>query len=508
MVRPLTPGPSPPEGRGGVTGTMGARMTDEPTPPPIEDGSPEWRKPPGIEQTAVEGVYPRTEVPIPPRPRNPIGWLVSGAMILFLVFGAVAGYVDQPAEETAQTALQNSLKFSVSLDPSGTPALKKAIVQMRNDGLKDVLEKASKRAQESEEAARIAVVAARELNEDAPQEAIEKLSASYDELSQVMSRIYGGEQSAEDVDALVAIESNEFAVELAKTQAQEKMGREVDRSQFVDKGLVLRFGLVMLGGLGAIVGGVICLIAFVAHSSGGKIVPVGFGELHKSDGDRHIARFALCLFVFFGVGLAGKSLYELPAFAGVSELWFQVAVQAVALVVVVALLRLPMLDRSDSLNGIVGEKRPFWKLVRTGVFGYLCTVPLLFVAVLVMTQLIKFLPDPTHPINEDIAVATSLDWLAIALLATLFAPLFEELSFRGLMFPALMTQIRKPWVAMLLCGLVFAAIHPQGPLMWPALATTGAAAAALRYYTGSLVPSIVLHMVHNALILAVTSVMG
>ena len=37
-----------------------------------------------------------------------------------------------------------------------------------------------------------------------------------------------------------------------------------------------------------------------------------------------------------------------------------------------------------------------------------------------------------------------------------------------------------------------------------ALATTGAAAAALRYYTGSLVPAIVLHMVHNGAIMLTT----
>jgi membrane protease YdiL (CAAX protease family) len=165
-----------------------------------------------------------------------------------------------------------------------------------------------------------------------------------------------------------------------------------------------------------------------------------------------------------------------------------------------------VLERADSVSEVVSEKRPVWKLVAFGAYGYLCTVPLLVVAIGLILFLSRILPEPTHPIGQEMASAGTLDWIGIALAAAVLAPLVEELAFRGLLFPALTTRMR-PGVAMLVCGLVFASIHPQGPLAWPALATTGAAAAALRHYTGSLVPSIVLHMVHNGVIVAVSLLM-
>ncbi len=468
-------------------------MTDEPIPPPMEDGADSWVEPPPLERE---------------RPRNPIGWIVSGALLLLLMFSAVAGYIDQPVGKGDQTALQNSLRYSVSLVGGANPAVKKVVSQWRIDGLKEVLKESTEKSSDSAEAARVAVVAARELETDPPEGAIKKLADSEGKVSQAMARIYSGEPSAKDVDAFVAMESDEYAVRLAKVQAQEMVGRDVDRGAIVDTSLLPKFMVFMFGGLGILVAGVVCLIAFFVLRSSGRIVPVGFGGLEKSDGDRLMSRFALCFFVLLGFGLAGEELYKLPAFDRVSELWFDSVFQIATFLFIVAMLRIQLLDRSDSFGRVVGEKKPFWKLVRAGAFGYLCAVPLLLVAVRVMTGLLEYLPDPTHPINEDIAVATRLDWVALALMAAVLAPLIEELAFRGLLFPALATQIRKPWVAMLACGFVFAAIHPQGPLMWPALATVGATAAALRYYTGSLIPSIVLHAIHNALILLISSING
>jgi membrane protease YdiL (CAAX protease family) len=494
---------------------MGARMTDEPTPQPIEDGTPGLSEPIAAEQATAFVEEQSAAVPDPLRQRNPFGWLVSGLLILLFVVGAVAGYVNQPIGETPQTALQSSLRFSVSLDSSFLPAMRKTIEKSRDDGLREVLKESTEKAPESDEAARIAVVAARELKAEPPNAAVDRLAKSDDELSRVMARVYGDEgPSAAELWRLRATESEtqsvneEFAVILAKVQASEMAGEPSDRELVVDKSLFAKLAVVTLGGLGTLVAGAVCLIAFLALNSSGKIVPVGFGRFEKSDGDRYAGRFAMYLFAFLGIGYLGGRLSELPAFDGVSDVWFSLCVLIASLFVVVLLLRVPLMERTDSFASVVGERRPFWKLVRTGAFGYLCTVPLLLVAIMLLAGLSRYLPAPTHPVSEDIAVATSLDWLAIALMAACLAPLIEELAFRGLLFPALATQIRKPWVAMIACGLVFASIHPQGPLAWPALATTGAAAAALRYYTGSLVPSIVLHMIHNALILVIASLIG
>jgi membrane protease YdiL (CAAX protease family) len=96
--------------------------------------------------------------------------------------------------------------------------------------------------------------------------------------------------------------------------------------------------------------------------------------------------------------------------------------------------------------------------------------------------------------------------LATYLLAAVLAPFLEELTFRGLLFPALKRHM--PWVAAAaVSGLTFAAIHPQGPLLWVSLGTLGVAGAVSAQYTGSLVPAMVMHALNNASVLTLSLVL-
>lgn len=465
-------------------GTMQSEMTEEPTPPPVVD--PE----------AGEFVdYPREPV-VPVKPRNPIGWIVSGVLLLLSIVNAVAGYIDQPVEKKSQATLQQELKTSVSIASS---PLSSAI---SDDSVEDVLKKASEEAGESEEAARIAIVAARELDADLPKDALAKLARGKEKSSRAMSDVYDGDATEADVDALEALDSDEYAVKLAKVQAREAVGRPSGRSQVVDSALLGKMTAFGVLAFGAFAGGLVCVVVFL--TSRHKWQPVGFGVLDKSDGDRYMFRFAGYMIGFALIGLGVVGLGELRPLDQIGDVWMTVIAMTLTLLFVAVFMGVPIMGRIDSVRGVVAKREPFWRLVGVGAFGYLCTIPFLLVAVAFIALMSKFLPSPDHPINEEIAKMAGFDWLALLLVAAVLAPLIEELAFRGLLFPALGTQIKKPWVAIVVCGLIFAAIHPQGPLAWPALATTGAAAAALRYYTGSLVPSIVLHMVHNGAIMLTT----
>lgn len=93
---------------------------------------------------------------------------------------------------------------------------------------------------------------------------------------------------------------------------------------------------------------------------------------------------------------------------------------------------------------------------------------------------------------------------AVALLVCVIAPFCEEFVFRGYFFGAL-SNWRGPWVAALLTGLVFGAIHagsaPVGQLV--PLAFFGFVLCLLRWRTGSLWPGIALHSINNGLALGV-----
>ncbi len=87
--------------------------------------------------------------------------------------------------------------------------------------------------------------------------------------------------------------------------------------------------------------------------------------------------------------------------------------------------------------------------------------------------------------------------LASALLVGgLFAPLVEEVVFRGFLFAGLLNVV-SPVAAVLGSAALFGALHLQ-PFAFPVLFLLGVLLATLYYRTGSLWPSILFHFFINA----------
>jgi membrane protease YdiL (CAAX protease family) len=85
----------------------------------------------------------------------------------------------------------------------------------------------------------------------------------------------------------------------------------------------------------------------------------------------------------------------------------------------------------------------------------------------------------------------------IGVLVVGVAPAVEEFFFRGFFYGALRTQFPF-WVAALIDGLVFGAVHaPTGIEAVPPLIALGFAFCLLYEATGSIVPGIVLHTLNN-----------
>lgn len=81
------------------------------------------------------------------------------------------------------------------------------------------------------------------------------------------------------------------------------------------------------------------------------------------------------------------------------------------------------------------------------------------------------------------------------------APIVEEISFRGYLFPAL-TRWRGPWIGALctavLFGLAHSAVYP--PQLLPLMAVFGFGACLLYWFTRSLLPCVALHAMNNSLV--------
>jgi len=89
----------------------------------------------------------------------------------------------------------------------------------------------------------------------------------------------------------------------------------------------------------------------------------------------------------------------------------------------------------------------------------------------------------------------------VALGVAIAAPIVEEITFRGYLFPAL-ARWKGPWIGALACAIVFGLAHcaVYPPELLPMMAVFGFVACMLFWFTGSLLPCIALHAMNNALV--------
>ncbi|MEM1442025.1 MAG: CPBP family intramembrane glutamic endopeptidase [Verrucomicrobiota bacterium] len=108
----------------------------------------------------------------------------------------------------------------------------------------------------------------------------------------------------------------------------------------------------------------------------------------------------------------------------------------------------------------------------------------------------------THPIVGWIYLGGWLERLLCLFLAAVFAPIFEEIFFRGALHRWFRGRIRFI-VSALLTGAIFAALHPQGWLGIPALAAMGVGFSLLRESRDSLIAPMVAHSINNGVLVAI-----
>jgi membrane protease YdiL (CAAX protease family) len=142
------------------------------------------------------------------------------------------------------------------------------------------------------------------------------------------------------------------------------------------------------------------------------------------------------------------------------------------------------------------------QLRRVGVFQpafLLCLVllvPLLGVNYLYHGWLVRHLGLPQSPLMEHVRQA---DPTTAIILVCIFPAVSEEIGLRGLVQHWLQTAI-KPWRALLIASALFALLH-FSLLSAPYLFAVGMLLGYAKWKTGSLYPSIVLHFLHNLIIL-------
>lgn len=158
-------------------------------------------------------------------------------------------------------------------------------------------------------------------------------------------------------------------------------------------------------------------------------------------------------------------------------------------------------------GGVLGE-------VWCGFLGYLAGLPVFLAGALVSVGLF-FITEwfkqaaggspsapPENPIIEYFASGNLIFIILLAALATIWAPLVEEIVFRG----ALLRQF-SPWIHPVLAAvptaLVFGFMHNYPVMLLGPVIALGFVFGCIRWWRGSLIACITAHFIHNAFIVAI-----
>ena len=116
-------------------------------------------------------------------------------------------------------------------------------------------------------------------------------------------------------------------------------------------------------------------------------------------------------------------------------------------------------------------------------------------------------PQPVHPILLSVADGDVWMIIQVYFVAVIVAPLVEETVFRGMLYRQLRSataSMRVVWsvtISTLVVSVIFAALHPQGLVAIPALASLAIAMSLMREWRGSLVGSMTMHACNNGIMI-------
>jgi membrane protease YdiL (CAAX protease family) len=241
----------------------------------------------------------------------------------------------------------------------------------------------------------------------------------------------------------------------------------------------------------ALIAGLVLFILFTAKWSNGTMRPrYAWGD--PTDADALLEAFAVYLCAMAALTLGSRFLPDRATLA-----WNGLLVAPIAMALAWGWMR--------GLTGRRLAKAVGWNPGRgiaremfAGIVGYVAGIPLIAAAIVVCLFLAKFSGTPaSHPIEFEIENG-GWDRVLLYLLACVFAPVVEELMFRGMLLRHL--TARLSWfVSAIIVSVIFASVHPQGWTAIPVLAAIGMVLAMVRVQRDTLVASMTAHALNNFL---------
>ncbi len=138
------------------------------------------------------------------------------------------------------------------------------------------------------------------------------------------------------------------------------------------------------------------------------------------------------------------------------------------------------------------------KEIGVGVLAFLAEIPIMVALSLVISVFVSADSNtPTGtPMMESPNSDSPLAFALFALGAVVWAPLVEEVAFRGLLYGALRARL-DAFLSVLISAALFGLVHPYSPAGMIPVAAGGVLYALLREWRGSLIAPMTAHLLHN-----------
>lgn len=435
-------------------------------------------------------------------PRVWLGWALLAVIFSALIassFAAASGkrILSNPKTEQAQGKMIEMMLSLKALQGKNAP---------KNEMFTPYIDELKNDAKRSADAQKLRVALRTEDGKAPFGDDLKNLAASSDEQSQAFAKLYETKDiKKSDAESYLAkLDGKDLGEKLATVQFKEKFGDNAIRGKTFPADAAMKFGLAGLVGCTGFLVGIVLLGIFTTQRTAGALKPMGMPQQGVSlpVADRLALGAAIVMCSYLGLEiLAAKWLGGVPA--------FQQAFPFLGIFVALGIIcSVPILGHRFTLESLGVSKSGLGKRILWGLGAYLAMIPILLCALFVVSILAKVLPGNAHPVGEEVLNSNVLQALGLLAMAAIIAPIWEEIMFRGLFFPALSAVTKSPIWGAVISSFVFAAIHPQGPAGIPLLMTLALGMCFISYQTKSLVPNIVMHAINNGGALIMLLVLG
>ena len=434
-----------------------------------------------------------TESKEPPLARMPWVWVIFGVLFLFIIAGSLIGNdkkgpIVDDAKKTSDKVLEIQMCMKSTAGDTQPDRRQKLFEQQIDQLLPEAKTKA--RAQKLRVVLRVE-------DHDMPfRDDLKHLAESSNKENQAFAKLFADPKPKKDeaLALLKQIDGNELSERIAMVQVKESFGDKKIRSKTFDPAKT--FGLAFIAVVGFIgfgIGMVLWYVYFVERQAG-KMLPKGIpmATIDWAKADRLIF-VALVTFISFAAASRGFG-YLADHGTKVIELLVYVPI----FITLGICFSVPIFGWriTPKAMGISSER--LGENIGWAFGAFFANIPIMFVFLLLTAALSKILPGGGHPVSEELMNNPKpAELVKLFFLACVVAPIWEEIFFRGLLFPAFAKAFRSPLYGALLSSFIFASIHPQGLLGIPVLMGVALMLCMVSYQTKSLVGNMILHGLHN-----------